>query len=168
MQKKQILFATLALTLLSVGMGYAYAVEPEESTSIEIWQYVLAGASFIVAGIFYSSSGWIKKVRRKLAGDGDSLDYKKMGKSVLIGVILGAGAMIYSTYLGETIIILSAEQFFAQVAINTAAILFVDKWILGRVDPQEKAGPTGDIDEDDFDELEIEMPEEVPPEKVIE
>lgn len=167
MQKKyQILFATIVMSLaILASVNVAHAIEPVEEIPIEPIHYILAGLSFIVSGIFYSSSGWIKKVRRKLAGSGDKLDYKKMGKSILIGVILGAGALIYSTYNGETIVIVTAEQFFAQVAINTAAILFVDKWILGRADPEEKAGSTGDAEEDDFDDLEEELPTEVPPGK---
>lgn len=169
MHKKQILLATIVMTLLSMGMSYAYAVEPEETVKVEIWHHVLAGVSFVTAGIFYSSSGWIKRVRRTLVSNGNinSLDYKKMGKSILIGVILGSGAMIYSMYIGDHIVILNAEQFFVQVGLNTAAILLIDKWILGRVDTEEKAGPTGDDDEDDFDELEKDLPVEVPPGKDI-
>ena len=168
MNKTKVLLATIAISLAifaTVNVNSAFAQASTEEIHIEPWHYALAGASFIVSGVFYSSSGWIKKVRRKLAGQGDTLDYKKMGKSVLIGVILGVGAMIYSTYNGDTIVIINAEQFFAQVAINTTAILFVDKWILGRADPEEKAGPTGDAGEDDFDDLEEELPTEVPPGK---
>ena len=54
------------------------------------------------------------------------------------------------------------QEFFVQVGLNTAVILLVDKWILGRA--QEQAGPTGDSDES-FEELWDELPVEVPPGK---
>ena len=168
MRKTKTLFSAITLILISAGMGHVYAAEAEEEKPIEVWQYVLAGASFILAGVFYSSSGWIKKVRRKVVGSGEKLDYHKMGRSVLVGLILGVGAIIYSAYQGETIIITTVEQFLVQVGLNTTAILLVDKWVLGRAEPDEKAGPTGDTDEDDFDGPDIaDRPPEVPPGKEV-
>ena len=145
---------------MGIGFVYAQNPNPEDPQFTGGLQYVIAFGSFITAGVFYSSSGWIKKVRRKLAGEKLPLDFKKMGKSILIGVILGIGAMIYSVYDGEPIAIHNAKEFFIQVGINTAIILLVDKWILGRADPN------GTLDIDTDDELSIDdIPAEVPPGK---
>lgn len=142
-------------------MVYAQTPDPDTPQFTGGLEYVIAFGSFIVAGVFYSSSGWIKRVRRKLAGEKLPLDYKKMGKSVLIGVILGVGAMVFSVYQGELIAIHNVQEFLAQVGINTATILLVDKWILGRANPKEKpdAG-TGDVDDDDLtiDDIPVEVP----------
>ncbi len=150
------------MILLSVAFGSVYGQEEIPEVEFQYWQPILAFISFIGAGVLYSSSGWIKKVRRKLAGSGDELDYKKMGKSVLIGVILGIGAMMYSIYNNDVIVITNLHELAVQIALNTTAILLVDKWILGRA--EEKAGPTGDSDES-FEELWDELPVEVPPGK---
>ncbi len=162
MQMRRGLLTIVVFVVLSMGIGFVYAQNPnpEDPQFTGGLEYVIAFSSFIAAGIFYSSSGWIKKVRRKLAGEKLPLDFKKMGKSVLIGIILGIGAMIFSVYDGEPIAIHNVKEFFIQVGINTATILLVDKWILGRADPNGM--DTGDTD----DTLTIEdVPEEVPPGK---
>ena len=177
MNKTKIGLIMVVMTMAIFGITHTSEVFAQESnggavgaTTDEPYQYILAGLSFITSGIFYSSSGWIKKVRRKLAGQAVRMDYQKMGKSILIGVILGAGAMVYSAYNGDVITITSAEQFFAQVAVNTAVILLVDKWILGRAEEKGegetmKAAPTADDDDDDWDSLEEEIPDTEPPGK---
>lgn len=168
MQKKQILLTATIIVLggfgLSLGNESVVAQQvTDPEPRLEIDQIGIVFASFIVAGVIYSASGWLKKVRRKLAGENVPLDYRKMGKSVLIGVILGIAAMAWSAYEGDVIIITDAREFGVQVGLNMAVILLVDKLILGTAQP--KAGPTGDEDEGDFDELESELPTEVPPGK---
>lgn len=152
--------------ILSIGLGAVYAQEPTPNTpqlTAEA-QFVIVLSSFIVAGVFYSSSGWIKRVRRVLAGEKIPLDLKKMGRSVLIGVILGIGAMIFFIYDGNPIVINNVQEFFVQVGINTATILLVDKWILGRASPNGKPTTkpdvgTGDVDDDlTIDDIPVEVP----------
>jgi len=123
-----------AMAIGSYGLQSAFAQEEIPTESINIIGMGVALVSFIVAGVFYSSSGYVKKVRRKLAGEDVHLDYAKMGKTVGIGVILGVAAMIWSTYNGDTIAINNIEEFLAQVGLNASVILIVDKWILGRAD----------------------------------
>ncbi len=162
---RQVLLAIPVFVILSIGLGVVYAQEPTPNLpqfSAEA-QFVIVLGSFVVAGVFYSSSGWIKRVRRLLAGEKLPLDWKKMARSVLIGVILGIGAMIFFIYDGNPIVINNAQEFFVQVGLNTATILLIDKWILGRAGPN---GTTdvgiGDADED----LTIDdIPTEVPPGK---
>jgi len=164
MQKQKFLIALLAFTLFSVGTGYAYAQGETPDNGPQPWHVILAFVSFIASGVLYSSSGWIKTVRRKLAGTDDPpINYKKMGKSILIGVILGLGAMIWSIYNGDVIVITTGQELMVQIGLNTTIILLVDKWILGR-GTEGKAGPTGD-NEDEFEDLWDELPVEVPPGK---
>ncbi len=170
-QKRRVLLAIPVFVILSIGLGAVYAQEPTPNTpqfSAEA-QFVIVLGSFIVAGVFYSSSGWIKRVRRLLAGEKLPLDWKKMARSILIGVILGIGAMIFFIYDGNPIVINDAQEFLVQVGLNTATILLIDKWILGRAGPNGKPTTekpdvgTGDADDEDLTIDDI--PAEVPPGK---
>jgi len=172
MQKSRLLLIITVLVLFSAGIGFvngqmAIALENDTSVTTAIdtpepttnsLAYLIAFSTFIVSGVFYSASGWIKKIRRKLAGADVPLDYKKMGKTVAIGVILGIGAFIYSTWDGDTIAVGTAQEFFIQVGINTSVILLVDKWILGR--SETIPAP---VESDEFSPEDI--PDEVPPGK---
>ena len=164
-QKRRVLLAIVSFSVLSIGIQVVYAeTHPDTPQFTGGLEYVIAFGSFIVAGVFYSSSGWIKRVRRKLADDTVSIDYKKMGKSVLIGVILGVGAMVFSIYDGNPIVINNAQEFLVQVGLNTAVILLIDKWILGRAGSNGTPDVgTGDVDDEDLTIDDI--PEEVPPGK---
>ncbi len=148
MKKKQIIMTAMAVLLFSIGTGMAYAqndtsvVMPAEEEGTSIIQVGTTFLTFLAAGVFYAASGWIKKIKRKLAGDDTKLDWSKLGKTTLIGVILGIGAMIASLAMGEVIIVNSAEQFLTQIGLNTAAILFIDKWILGRPEASPVNNPT--------------------------
>lgn len=137
--KKFILFA-LVFGALSFGTSAVYGqVSTDPQPEVELITYIVTGTTFIAAGIFYSMSGYIKKLRKKLSGDKSVvLDYSKMGKTTAIGVILGIGAFILSTYNGETIHISTMQEFFVQVGLNTTAILIIDKWILSRSDDPKK------------------------------
>jgi len=175
MQKSRMLLIMAAFVLFSAGIGFvngqmAIALEDDTSVTTVIdtpeppepttnsLAYLIAFSTFIVSGVFYSASGWIKKIRRKLAGDAVPLDYKKMGKTVAIGVILGIGAFIYSTWDGDTIAVGTAQEFFIQVGINTSVILLVDKWILGRSETIPAPVESDEFSPDD-------IPDEVPPGK---
>lgn len=125
-----------AVTIIIASIGTVSAWAQTETETTEPIHYLIAFGSFVVSGVFYSSSGWIKKIRKKLAGENVPLDYNKMAKTVGIGTLLGIGAFVYSTYLGETIHIIDMQQFLVQVSINTTAILFIDKWILGRAESE--------------------------------
>lgn len=137
--KKFILFA-LVLGALSFATSTVYGqVSTDTQPEVELMTYVITGATFLVAGIFYSTSGYVKKLRKKLSGDNNvEFDYSKMGKTTVIGVILGIGAFVMSTYLGETFYVVTMHEFFVQVGLNMSAILIIDKWILGRTDDPTK------------------------------
>jgi len=160
MQKNRLLLTITAFVLFSSAIGFVHGqmAEDEPEASISVLAYLIAFSTFIVSGVFYSASGWIKKIRRKLAGDNVPLDYKKMAKTVGIGVILGIGAFIYSTWDGDTITVSTAQEFFVQVGINTAVILLVDKWILGRSETIPQAEESDEFSPDD-------VPNEIPPGK---
>jgi len=159
MQKNRILLAIAAFVLFSSAIGFVSGqVVDEEPAPISALAYLVAFSTFIVSGVFYSASGWIKKIRRKLAGDNVPLDYHKMGKTVLIGVLLGIGAFVYSTWDGTTISVSTPQEFFIQVGINTAVILLVDKWILGRAEELSDPEESDEFAPDD-------VPDEIPPGK---
>ena len=134
--------------MFSVGTGFAFAqndtsvIEAEVEEGASIVQVGITFLTFVASGVFYAASGWIKKIKRKLSGDDTKLDWSKLGKTTLIGVILGVGAMIASIAMGEIIIVDTAQQFLTQIGINTAAILFIDKWILGRPDASPAVSST--------------------------
>lgn len=132
MDKKRVFIITASIVAI-LGIDSAYGQSLDEAPPL--FHYLLGFLTFPVAGIFYSSSGWIKKVREALAGSEEKIDYKKMGKTVLIGVLLGFGAYLFSVYNEDDFVNVSTMKLFLmQVGINTSAILFVDKWILGRAD----------------------------------
>jgi len=124
-----LLIATIVIGGYGLQSAFAQEEIPKESSSIIGMGIALV--SFIVAGVFYSSGGYVKKVRRKLAGEDVKLDYKKMGKTILIGIILGIVAMVWAVHDGTTFTIDSLETFIAQVGLNASVILLVDKYILG-------------------------------------
>lgn len=130
--KTRLLLAALFLIAFSIGISSAYA---QTETQDPIIYQGIAFASFVASGVFYSASGWIKNIRRKLAGESAPLDLNKMAKSVGIGTLLGIGAFVWSAYNGDMIQISTMQQFLIQIGVNTTAILFVDKWILGRSEP---------------------------------
>jgi len=159
MQKNRLLLVIAAFVLFSSAIGFVSGqVDEPPEEPVNALAYLIAFSTFIVSGVFYSASGWIKKIRRKLAGDNVPLDYKKMGKTVAIGVILGIGAFIYSTWDGDTITVTTAQEFFVQVGINTAVILLVDKWILGRSETVPVVEESDEFSPED-------IPSEIPPGK---
>jgi len=131
--KKTILFA-LVFGALSFGTSVVYGASVDQA-EISYLTYAVTLLTFVAAGIFYATSGFIKKIRKKLAGDDSvKLDYSKMGKTTIIGIVLGIGAFIASSYNGEVIQVLNMHEFFVQVGLNISAILIIDKWILGRAE----------------------------------
>lgn len=133
MNYRRFILYALVFGALSFGTSAVYGESTETQEPLSYIGYAITGLTFVAAGTFYAASGYIKKIRKKLAGDDTvKLDYSKMGKTTLIGVILGAGAFIMSTYNGETIIVSTMHEFFVQVGLNMSAILIIDKWILGR------------------------------------
>ncbi len=87
--------------------------------------------SFPAAGIYYATTGFAKKFARSLAGKKTVLDYAKIGRTTLLGVIVGVIAFVYTAYNGETIHVATLQQFLTQIAINLAAVMTVDRLVLG-------------------------------------
>ena len=120
---------------------------------IDIPHEILIAGSFVAAGLFYSSMGYVKKVRRALAGESVVVDWEKMGKSVITGVLLGVIAWIAGASMGivvhEDIDITTPATFITAVGLNSSAILAVDRILLQR-------GGTG------AERKEIELPPEPP------
>ena len=119
------------LVTAGITTGYVHAQEPEEPTVLSDLGYVLGFASFPAAGIYYATTGYAKKFARSLAGEKTQIDYAKIGKATLLGVIVGVIAFVYTTYNDETIHVVSLNDFLTQVAINLAAVMTVDRLVLG-------------------------------------
>lgn len=135
MKYRKFILCVLVFGALGFGVSTVYGESTDPQDEIGILQYVVTGLSFVAAGIFYSTSGYIKKIRKKLSGDDSvTLDYAKMLKTTVIGIVLGIGAFIMSAYNGEIIQVANMHEFFVQVGLNMAAILIIDKWILGRAE----------------------------------
>lgn len=133
-RKHRPIIAIFALISIGFGTSAASAQLPDNPILTPLG-YAVAFSTFIASGVFYSSSGYVKSVRRALAGEKVKLDYKKMAKSVMLGALIGVGAFIWSAYNGDSFVeITTVKIYLTQVSVNTTAILFVDKWILGRPD----------------------------------
>ena len=131
---------TVSLAVPFLSLAYADQNDPA------LTHYGLAGASFIVAGLYYSSMGWVAKIRKALSSDDAKIDWGKMGKSVMVGIFLGVAAFVAMEVAGEDAISISTPQeFFTQVGINSAAILAVDKLLLGRA-PKDQSIKANDND----------------------
>lgn len=128
----KLIFSALVLGLVLGMVPQVYA--EENVTHIGLIGHIVAFGSFVVAGVFYSASGYAKAFRRKFAGESVDIDYEKLGKNVLLGIFLAVGAFIYSAYIGDIIQINTVAGFLGQAAANITAILFIDKWIIGRTE----------------------------------
>ena len=123
----------LALFSVIIGIGgltgTAFA-QNDTSEINDVLYHLVTASTFLIAGIFYSASGYINKLRRSLSGEKVEIDYVRMGKTMILGVVLGIGAFILSIYNGDIIHVDTMHEFFVQVGLNAAAILFIHKWIL--------------------------------------
>ncbi len=133
MKKILIIFAVLITAGILVGTttGYVHAQEPTQNAILADWSYVVGFLSFPAAGIYYSSTGFAKKFARSLAGEKTVLDYAKIGRTTLLGIIVGVIAFVYTAYNGETIHVVTLQQFLTQIAVNLAAVMTVDRLVLG-------------------------------------
>lgn len=151
------------IPLLSIPIIAVHGQISEPAAETPLHHNAIALLTFVASGIFYSASGWIKQVRRHLAGEKVALDFRLMGKSVLIGLVLGIGAFVFSSYNGDTIAVSNIHEFVTQASINTTAILFIDKWLLGRSKPEKPF--VGHDDDTDFELSPEEEVEKLPPGK---
>ncbi len=130
MKKFFIIFAVILTA--GISTGYVHAQEPTGTNQIlSDLGYVVGFLSFPAAGIYYATTGFAKKFARSLSGQKTEIDYSKIGRTTLLGVIVGIVAFVYVTYNGDTIHVSTLQQFLAQIAINLAAILTVDRLVLG-------------------------------------
>ena len=120
--------------LITIGIttGYVHAQTPTEDQNIlSDWSYVIGFLSFPAAGIYYATTGFAKKFARSLSGEKTPIDYGKIGRTTLLGVIVGVIAFVFTTYNGDTIHVTSLQQFLTQIAVNLAAVMTIDRLILG-------------------------------------
>jgi len=134
MKKILMVFAVLVTAGILVGIttGHVHAQTPtEDNTVLSDWSYVIGFLSFPAAGIYYSTTGFAKKFARSLAGEKTLIDYGKIGRTTLLGVIVGVVAFVFTTYNGETIHVVSLQEFLTQIAVNLADVMTVDRLVLG-------------------------------------
>ena len=129
---KKILAIFAILITAGITTGYVHAQEPtDDNVILSDWGYIAGFLSFPAAGIYYSSTGFAKKFARSLSGEKTTLDYSKMTRTTILGVIVGVVAFVYTAYNGDTIHVITLQQFLTQVAINLAAVMTVDRLVLG-------------------------------------
>lgn len=133
----------IVFTLTITVFTDVYAQEETVSDDMAVLGYVIAGFSFVGAGLYYTCLGYVKKLRRVLAGENVAVDLNKVRNSALLGVLVGVVAFIASLYNGETIHIVTVEEFIAQASINFTAVVTIDKLILGRADSSTNTVSTG-------------------------
>lgn len=88
---------------------------------------------FLVAGVSYSLLGWWHKIKTYLRGDHTTkIDYRKMGKAAVLGLILGGAAYFAeSSVTGNGVGDLTSPHEFAQQVIMTQGAIFaIDKLVL--------------------------------------
>lgn len=116
------------LIALGIGMGSAFGETGEEP--VTIITYAVGLAVFIVAGIAYSTIGYRAKLLKALQGEKVEFDTARIGKTIILGVVLGVAATIMSLYNGDTILVSSPQDFFTQVATAMGAIFTIHKLLL--------------------------------------
>ena len=133
--------------------------------------YGIMFAASVVAGINYSAGGYIKNIRRHIVGDAAPMDWGKMGRAILMGVVLGivgmAGVMGVISIpvddgnaLKDTAIVIHDDikngkyqgaiaAFGILVMTFTGVIYNADKYLGGRAKPN--GGNGGDVPPTKFD-----------------
>lgn len=118
------------IVIASITFENVFAQTSTEPLSM--YGHTIAALSFVIAGIYYSTTSFIKKFARSLNGDATvKIDYAKVARTTLLGVIIGVGAFIMAEYNGTELHITTINEFLVQVALNLAAVLTIDKLLLG-------------------------------------
>ena len=132
------------------------------------WVPVVLFMAAIAAGINYSASGYIKNIRRHIDGDAAPMDWGKMGRAVLYGVVLGIAGIVLLAQGGHHIpegaddvitalgnlstdnnaSLTAISAFVGLVFTFTGIIATADKYLGGRAKP---GGKGGDVPPTKFD-----------------
>ena len=148
---KRFLLLISLILLSSITISYVYA---QTTVTVELPSLVgqiVGFTTFLAAGLYYALIGWIGKIAGSLSGQNVSIDYNKILKALILGIIIGVGAFIYME--GEVIHITNVQEFITQASINLVAVLTVHKVI---INAYKKDDTNDDINRED-------IPEEIPP-----
>ena len=126
-----LLFASVLLITPVAVYAQAPTDIPQGDNQINYTQVGLAGLTFLLAGLWYSCAGFIKKFRRSLTDETVKLDPRRMGKSVIVGIITGIAAFIVTFVTGDVMRVSTPEEFGILFGIATGIVVSVDKTILG-------------------------------------
>ena len=121
----------LCMSYPSDVFAQAPADIPAGDNSINYTQVGLAGLTFLLAGLWYSCAGFIKKFRRSLTDETVKIDPRRMGKSIIVGLITGVAAFIVTFISGDVMTVSTPEEFGVLFGIATGIVMTVDKTILG-------------------------------------
>ena len=129
MNIRKILIIGTILCFSGVVIGEAFA---DNGTSpYSLIPGLLGFLTFPAAGIYYATTGFVKKFARSLSGEKTEIDYTKIGKTTILGVLVGVASFVYVTIDGSVIQVLTLQEFLGQVAINLTVVLTVDRLVLG-------------------------------------
>lgn len=153
---KKIILIGFIISLSSVGVSHVYA-QGESTTDYSLLSQILGFSTFIAAGMYYTTTGYIGKIAKSLSGENVSIDWVKVGKTTLLGVLIGIGAFIYVAMEDDTVIHVSnVSEFLAQASINFVIVVSIHKIILS---PYNKK--TADIELEDINREDV--PSDLPP-----
>ena len=122
------------------------------------YQPLAAFGAFMAAGLYYSGLGYIKKVRRALAGEKVPIDYDKMGRTLSLGIMLGIAAFVYTVAdqnEATKLVVDNHTSFLTVVGLATTAIMTVDRIVFQR--------PSLKVEDEPGDEIAEHEDEELPP-----
>ncbi len=154
--KRFILILTLII-LLSVTISHVYG-QTDVILEPTIIGQVIAFSTFLAAGIYYALIGWIGKVARSLSGQNVTIEWGRVLRASILGVLIGTGAFLYMEYQGQSIVVTTIQEFITQASINLVAVMTVYKVIINAYKKDDK------VNDDDLDSINRnDIPEEVPP-----
>jgi len=103
---------------------------------MDVITITLAVTSFILAGLLWTTAGYVKNWRENHNNpDWKGFDKKSLRNDLILGLILGIGGVIYAIIEGdlETWVVPTAQEFFQSIGANVAAVALVDKLFIGGI-----------------------------------
>ena len=139
-----------------IGVSQVYA-QGESTTDYSLLSQILGFSTFIAAGVYYTTTGYIGKIAKSLAGENVSVDWVKVGKTTLLGVLVGVGAFVYVAMDDNTVIHVSTiSEFLTQASINFVVVVSIHKIILSPYNKKTIDTGLEDIDREN-------IPSDLPP-----
>lgn len=155
---KRFLLLISLILLSSITVSYVYAQTTEVVELPSLLGQIIGFTTFLAAGLYYALMGWIGKIASALSGQKVSVDWDKVLRASVLGLIIGTGAFIYAEYQGQSIHVTDIQEFITQASVNLVAVMTVHRVIIKAYQKNNTNTPD-ELDSLDRDDI----PEEVPP-----